>query len=150
MSLICHECQSDMQPCEVLPGREGGMLTPVLPSMVWVSGKTGDEKEKWVLAPVVIDYKIALCFACIKVIIQKNRMPFLQALFSAYEAEVEYGRHAEKINGMFLRHDSDEAKKNKHLEESFSNNRKKIPSGCLLCGSGIKNRNRARRHSYSR
>ncbi|GEM_PF-4512380 len=144
MSLVCHECQQDMQPSDELPGREGGMLTPILPSIVWVAEKaTGrNEEEKWVLAPVVTDYKIALCFGCMLQKISKVRLPFLNTLLLAYDAEVRHHRQAVKIEGIFLAYKSCAATTERQLKEAFRVQLKKIPDGCMMCGFEIKGANR--------
>lgn len=120
------------------------MLTPILPAIVWITENVAsvDETEKWVLTPVVTDYKIALCFECMLQKIPKDRLPFLNTLLLAYDAEVQYNRHVEEIKGSFLAYNSRGATVERQLKEAFRAQLKKIPNGCMMCGSEIKDKNR--------
>lgn len=128
MSLVCHECGTDVQPGMVFPGREGGMLNASLLASVW------DEDGHFTdVAFVESPNRSALCFECLLGMspdeAYHNR---LRRVFAAYNAEVAMNRFHNRMEGTWNGHDAMEEL------ESLCAAYKKVNGGiplheCLCC-----------------
>ena len=64
MSLICHECEFDIQPSEEFPGREGFLVYPVVTALIYAVDKDGGIKYR--LGNVESKNNKSLCFGCVE------------------------------------------------------------------------------------
>ena len=90
MSLVCHECEVDVQPSDSLPGREGTFVHPNLPALVWLPEKP--KETKLPVAFIEAPQDLCLCFSCIDNHLLEIRRPSLQIIYDSYLAEIDYGR----------------------------------------------------------
>src|SRR5579872_6846101 len=94
MSLVCYECGVDVQPTKTFPGREGGLVSPIVRSAVWVPGS--HEDKEWVITFLKQgSWNRVLCFECIET---KMSAPMMKIIYDAYRAEIQYRRTEKKIN----------------------------------------------------
>jgi len=98
MSLVCHECGHDLQPGNVFPGREGGILRPNFSVSVWPTTEAG-----WDNVFVEVPAGLALCFQCLVNISSVEKYQnFLRRVFFTYNTEVDLKRLIEQAGGMVL------------------------------------------------
>lgn len=129
MSLLCLECECDLQPSVALPGREGGFVHPNVMSFIWV--KRDDGVLDWVPTVVELQDNMALCFECVINKMPARRRGMIKKLFLAFEAEVAYRRQNISEEGQWI--DLRNSKGARLLEE-FNHKRRNIPQGeCFFC-----------------
>jgi len=130
MSLCCHNCGQDMGPSDTFPGREGTMVFPNVLSFIWVAE---EPNPKWSIHYIQPYVDLSLCFECIAKKVPNKRQGVLNAVYSAYEAEINYRRNqeSEMIGG-------DDLLRGPGLFDEWEAKVKMIPNHeCIFCGAKI-------------
>lgn len=135
MSLICHECDTEMQPSDSLPGREGILVYPNVLSMVWVPEDLA--KIGWSL--VYDESKIwsSLCFECVESKVPTDRHKSLEYIYEVYETETKHDEIRESQKGRFI--GGEELGLGCDAWDKFQAKISKINfEECLICGGQIR------------
>lgn len=134
MSLVCHECESVMGPSSSFPGREGTIVHPFVPAMVWLPDQIPQIGQT--LAYVEAPDNLSLCFECIEKQLPAERHPLLENIYSAYSKETEYESIRQSLMGKWLRpEDDDQIDRESALwKELESIGKLPFIKACLSCG----------------
>ena len=117
MSLTCLECGYDVQPGDVFPGREGGMVHALVPNGSNLTGAS-------------ISNGVACCFFCLFTACKGDAQTnSLRRVFATYNAETSLNKFAAS-NKAFSRAGAEERKKLKGLFEKMLG---AIPTDTCLC-----------------
>lgn len=131
MSLICYECKTDVQPSNQLPGREGSLVYPTVPSLIWTPENSQAPGE---VAYVTAQENFCLCFVCIEKSSTVGR-DNLQKLYQLYEAETIYSRYKKQELGRLMRVSDI---KSYDAYEEYRKLRVEFPKDqCLQCDQGL-------------
>jgi hypothetical protein len=134
MSLLCYECGIDLQPSKELPGREGMLVYPSLLSFIYLPSK--DEKQEHTIGYVLSQSNRSICFECIEKGMPKAKKQVMKEIYDCYDAETVYRQIEDSQKGGFIR-SSDNSSYAALME--YKKKKDTIPSGCIYCGSDVKN-----------
>lgn len=126
MSLLCYECNLDLVPGEELPGREGYMIQPIVPGLVYIPTDTGLENE---LTPIPVDLSVAGCFSCMEK--SNPEFPALRRVYEALDAETELERMNAVQHGGWR--NVNERELFCAAADAFEAKAQDLPKGCLYC-----------------
>lgn len=137
MSLECHECGRSMGPSETLPGREGAMVHPVVPSLIYVpSQKRIDYKLSYIFTPA----NRSLCFECIEnKLPNENKQTVLRGIYDCYEAEMEHKKIDESIKGQLISVGDPLNVKEMEALKKCDELSKKVTPDCIFCSGNVRN-----------
>lgn len=128
MSLVCGECEIDIQPSVTLPGREGTMVHPNVPSLVWLP----ESPEKATLAYIEAPNSRSLCFECIERHVPRGQRAMLKAIYDCYEAETLYEAKDDSQTGRWVT--GEESREVSKAWEEFKEKKNLIPKdSCIYC-----------------
>jgi len=134
MSLLCHECGFDVQPSEVLPGREGTFIHPNVLSIVWTTGEL--IKDKLALAYIEAPQNLCLCFQCIANHLPPYQHALLDSIYEAYKAEIDFRQIDISQKGKWI--SGDESGVWMKSFDFFKEKLKAIPASiCLFCNATL-------------
>jgi hypothetical protein len=136
MSLACTECENVLGPSKSLPGREGVIIHPIVPSFLFLPTEKGISYE---IGYLYSDMRSNLCFECIEKKIPKERKDLLSKVYESHEIEtyfrmINYSQQGRWNNSK----DGEEGLKayNEHQESL-----KKLEKNCLFSGNSPDNGN---------
>lgn len=133
MSLCCHNCGQGLGPSDSFPGREGTMVFPNVLSLIWVAEEL---EPKWSIHYVQPYVDLSLCFECIAKEVPEERQNVLGAVYSAYEAEINYRRNEEAEKGKML--SGEDLGRGPRLFDEWEAKAKAIPyHECIFCGTKL-------------
>jgi len=131
MSLVCYECNRDLEPGEELPGREGTLVYPNLQALIYLP------ENSYKIAYLQSKHNRSLCFACIEGKLPEQRKGILKAVYDCYEAETNSERIEEEQKGKWI--SGPEHSKYADALRKFVEKKKTLISECLFCGNDVKN-----------
>lgn len=137
MSLVCHQCGSDMRPLdwfgintideaiEKLPEQEGIWVLPRVTALGWRPTTLGENDEFPSFFRVPVDSSISLCFNCIEMT-NPGQKALLVPVYRAFAAECMHMR------------DKDSPNQSADLFDKFEHFNRAISADCLICNSNLK------------
>lgn len=136
MSLICYECGIDLQPSDSLPGREGTIVHPIVPALIYVPLSKEIAKPDYKMAHVEAPDSRSLCFQCIENGFSQEKKEALSSVYECFEAEMSLREIEERQKGRLipLSQLSENVKASEDLEKVFQ----AVRDNCLYCGEDPK------------
>jgi len=122
-----------MGPSDSFPGKEGTMVFPNILSFIWVAEES---EPKWSIHYVQPYVNLSLCFKCIAKEVPGERQNILNAVYSAYEAEINYCRNKESEKGKML--SGKDLERGSRLFDEWETKAKMISyHECIFCGTKL-------------
>lgn len=129
MSLICTECEQDMDPTEGLPGRDGGMVHPIVPSLLYLPEPNAQGRYGYVLGNVRAPANTSLCYSCIENA-TGGRTQRLVRFYEAVVAERDYMQKEKQQEGKWI--NSDMAKESSDFSKRLEKAVERLDRNCII------------------
>jgi len=130
MSLECAECRRLMGPSDQLPGSDGTLVFPNLPSIVW---SFSDNNLQFHLRHTLTQQNRSLCFRCIDDACSPDGLMVLHKVYECYIAEIKYKELDAYFHGKWIQGDEDREKI--EAREIYLGLLEALPITCLHCGN---------------